>query len=103
MEPSGLWPVSTPFYSTFLSPQAAPGPQVIEANGEVHELSLYHDTYRIITTALAALALSEQCSAGLNDCEALPPINPHARYSCPSHSEYVAKFALRPYSMLVPQ
>jgi hypothetical protein len=93
--PSGVWPESTPFYSTLSTVRQTLRPQLVEVAGTVHELSLYYDTHRIIGTALAAEALGEPCSPELHDIRAHG--DAHPRYGCPNQAQYVAKFALPSY------
>lgn len=97
-----LWPCCTPFYSTYRSDkQRSLGEQIVEVAGERHELSLYVDEHRIVATALAALALSEECSVAKE--EVMTPQNdPHPRYECRTVAEYVQRFALAPYVNLTP-
>jgi hypothetical protein len=75
----------------------AASPQVFNINGYRHELSLYFDTYRVIATAVAVLALSEPCVPERRDIDLRNPETAHPRYRCRSHAEYVARFALPPY------
>jgi hypothetical protein len=94
----GLWPESTPFYSTFaapLQPGEPTSPQHLEMSDSIHELSLYRDEHRIIGTAAAALALSAESSE--ETAEPPVPAAPHPRYRCGGHAGYVRQFALPPY------
>jgi hypothetical protein len=106
-----------PFYSTLKMDEAVPQEtqnalriaeffnrsetkqkQIRTIAGEVHNISLYLDTHRMITTAVFALALSQPCDPTV--WELKPSIHPddcHARYRCQTHSDYIAKFALLPY------
>ena len=111
MEADGQWPASTPFYSTlFFDHTRLPAnlllglllnnqrQQIIQVADQYHTLSLYHDTHRLISTAVAALALSEKCLSASHD----PVIGPvdrscHPRYECSSQSAYITHFALPPY------
>lgn len=76
--------------------------QIRTIAGQLHGISLYLDTYQMISTALIALALAQSCDAtndatkrklnwqtDMDEC--------HPRYRCRDHSEYIAKFALPPY------
>jgi hypothetical protein len=109
MDPvAGMWPECTPFYSTFRStactestiPSAMIGgarsSQILKVRGSPHEMSLYIDTHRMVATAVAVLALGEQCDPSVRDTE-LQKAAVHPRYKCPSHAEYIAEFALPPY------
>jgi hypothetical protein len=98
MDEDGCWPESTPFYSTFVCDHSTVGPlppQFVRVNGDIHELSLYRDTHRMIGTSVAALALAVDCSVESPDGPT--PDQPHPRYCCRSHSEYVQQVALAPY------
>lgn len=72
--------------------------QIRIINGQFHSISLYKDTHQMITTAIYALALSQneiqqqQVFKNLNKRN-----SSHPRYQCKNHSEYIAKFALTPY------
>ena len=99
---SGLWPECTPFYST----ERAPRPpevvpcdekaQTILVNDSWHELTLYVDSHRMVSTAVAVMALGEPCDP--DEREGMRAVSEkHARYACVSHAEYIAEFALRPY------
>lgn len=112
----GLWPASTPFYSTFRieadggdrHPDHAPTPPdntvhapagdagagIVEVAGETHALSLYVDRYRMIGTSLALLALGVDAGPGP---VAAAEATPHPRYRCASVADYVRRFALPPY------
>ena len=125
IEPDGRWPLATPFYSSLrldgetsqselvqqslmnsLAPNPIPGQPAqkpirsIEMDGDSqhHGISLYLDVHRMISTAMATMALAEQSLEPL-----LPPYQPttspavHPRYQCRSHCDYIAKFALPPY------
>jgi len=95
IEPSGAWPESTPFYSTYISNAFDRPPQFLKINSSIHELSLYRDSYRMIGTALAAEALAEACSP--NVCDIARRKSAHPRYRCVSHEQYIAEFALPRY------
>jgi hypothetical protein len=73
-----------------------PSSQILNVSGSLHEMSLYIDTYRIVATAVAVLALGEQCDPSVRDIE-LQNAAVHPRYKCRSHAEYIAEFALPPY------
>jgi hypothetical protein len=106
----GRWPGGTPFYSTVrIDESRLPGRvylnlafsrregQLIREGDEFHAVSLYRDDHGLITTALAALALTvpEEC-AGLS-VASLPLSSAHRRYRCADPVEYVASVALTPY------
>lgn len=78
------------------------GSQILDVGGSRHELSLYFDTYRIIATAVAVLALSEPCIPERRDLELRIAGSAHPRYRCRSHAEYIARFALPPYMGVAP-
>ncbi|MDJ0713519.1 MAG: hypothetical protein QNJ54_04785 [Prochloraceae cyanobacterium] len=115
----GLLPVEIPFYSS-LSMSEVPAnalmwglmnqsftsqtsnnkqKQIANINGQYHSISLYKDTHQTIGTAIAALALSEECSPSKQDLVLSDRHQQeiHPRYQCSNHSEYIAKFALPPY------
>jgi hypothetical protein len=98
---SEAWTPSTPFYSTFLGDsRPAPGSpapaQHLDVGGERHELTLYHDQHHVVFTALAALALA--APADRDEEDARTPGVPHPRYRCSSLEDYLARFALPPYT-----
>ena len=105
----GMWPECSPFFSTFLTPgdpesstsTSADGfgrsSQILNVGGSRHQLSLYIDTHRMISTAVAVLALGERCDPSLRDIELRNAAVPHPRYTCRSHAQYIADFALPPY------
>jgi hypothetical protein len=112
MEPQGTLPEATPFYSTLLIDHKNISPnqlfrlslsdyrkQIIQVNDQYHGISFYDDSYRIITTAVAALALAEKCYSANRDINLIEMarMDSPPRYQCRSHSEYIAKFALPPY------
>ena len=117
VKPSGDLPVAIPFYSTLKGDSPAESSllqNLIAANvfgdntsqlkqtqirtigGETHEISLYLDTHKIISTSMGALALSIDAGEAENITD-LPEINSHPRYRCRNHTEYIANFALPPY------
>jgi hypothetical protein len=104
----GTWPECTPFYSTKKVPdqecrdsqppgRARLSSQLIHVNGGIHELCWYIDTYRIISTAVAVMALAETCDVRRQDTDLGAGECKNKRYGCGSHAEYVAEFALHPY------
>jgi hypothetical protein len=112
IEPQGKWPEATPFYSTFLIDHKRIGSnklfrvllsdrqkQIVQVNDQYHGISYYVDTYRMIATAVAALALDAKCWPINCDTHLvhMRRMDSHPRYQCRSHSEYIAKFALPPY------
>ena len=110
----GTWPECTPFFSTFLTSEhpenrasrATDGfefsSQILNVGGARHELSLYIDSHRMISTAVAVLALGERCDPGVRDLELRDTAVLHPRYTCRSHAQYIRDFALPPY-VEVPQ
>jgi hypothetical protein len=63
-----------------------------------HALTLYEDTFRMIETALRALALAEPADPSVCDLpSAAERAACHARYRCATVVEYVARHALPPY------
>jgi hypothetical protein len=78
--------------------------QVIHLKGQYHGISFYKDSYKIISTSLVALALTEESDPNKYDLDLLKTTsNCHPRYQCSTHSEYIAKFALPPYLSAVEQ
>ena len=51
----------------------------------------------MIATAVAVLALGEQCDPGVRDLELRDVAELHPRYTRRSHAEYIRDFALPPY------
>ncbi|MEL6928504.1 MAG: hypothetical protein AAFO95_07710 [Cyanobacteria bacterium J06600_6] len=115
VKPTGELPIAIPFYSSLKSQTessllyslitanvfgASTSPlrqsQTRTISGEKHDISLYLDTYKIISTAMGALALSVSADAD-TDLVDVPPIQPHPRYRCSNQTEYIANFALPPY------
>jgi hypothetical protein len=105
-------PEETPFYSTLLidSKQISPNKllklslsdrrkQIIQINNQYHGISYYDDSYKMMVTAVVALALAQKCYPNKNDTNSIrtQQKNSHPRYKCRSHSEYIAEFALPPY------
>jgi hypothetical protein len=93
----GLWPVAVPFYSTRRL-QTAPvnRRQILSLCGQEHALYTYHDTQRLMTTAVALLALSP-AGQPIWTKEVAAQTTPHPRYRCPDHASYIAQHALPPY------
>jgi hypothetical protein len=96
IERDGRLPPAAPFYSSVIvDPDTRPeGPQVAHAGGDLHAITLYVDTERVITTALAAQALATPAADGPSATSAGPP---HPRYRCEDAESYIARFALPPY------
>lgn len=99
---SSVWPSCTPFYSTFLIDKASSGAghwsaQHIECQGQIHELSLYRDTYRMIFTSFAALALAVPGDHRASISNPQPSGEAKPRYCCHSVEQYIATCALPPY------
>jgi hypothetical protein len=98
---AGPWPVSTPFYSTFISQAkdkhvAQPGAQRLECAGQMHELSLYRDGFRMVFAGVVASALAIEGDGDDAD-ESVRKSDVHPRYRCLSVDDYIMKFALPPY------
>ena len=95
VDDTGQWPAATPFYSTLAAfPDAVGQPGLLRPG---HALSLYEDTYRMIVTALVALALGESCDPALRDLVAERHGEAAPRYRCANPADYVSRFALPPY------
>jgi hypothetical protein len=121
MEPTGLWPEAVPFYSSLaIEPDRLPPAvavkiawgerhwQIIPVGGEYHGLAFYSDPQRVISTAVAALALTPAGSSldgSATDSAMAPPAKDapieatdcHPRYRCHDHTDYIRRFALPPY------
>jgi hypothetical protein len=115
LEASGSFPASVPFYSSLrldpdgqsefklkmlqLSLFANPSQrsQVQQIGEEYHGISLYVDSYKMISTALAISAFNTPFNPEIYDIDKLPPINAHPRYRCRDQISYITKFALCPY------
>lgn len=112
IDSQGNLPKETPFYSTLVIDRQAISPnllfrlslsdrrkQIIQVNDQYHGISYYDDSHRMITTAVVALALAEQCDPNISDTNLteMTQIDSHPRYKCLNHSEYITKFALPPY------
>ncbi|MBD2387083.1 hypothetical protein [Cylindrospermum sp. FACHB-282] len=116
MDAQGSWPAAIPFYSSLrideqqipvnallglLMSQQSTGTkqkQIRKVQEKYYEISLYFDTHSIITTSIAALALSEECSVTNSDWELnTSQQSVHPRYQCCNHSEYITKFVLTSY------
>jgi hypothetical protein len=114
MMADGRWPPGIPFYSSVTIPrERLPGgvltrlilgrrdEQLVWLPDAVHAISLYEDRHRVISTSLAVLALTQPCPPVGGDA-ALPTGDRngcHARYRCEEHPEYIANFALPPYTV----
>lgn len=93
----GLWPEAVPFYSTRRLKTTPTNPsQILSLCGQHHALYTYHDTPRMITTAVALLALSATGQANRSE-RAVNPTRAHPRYGSPDHAGYIAQYALPPY------
>jgi hypothetical protein len=114
MMADGRWPSGTPLYSAVRIPrERLPGGvlarlmlgerrgQLVWLDGAVHAVSLYEDRHRMISTALAVLALTQPGPPVERD--AAPPMQDrdgcHPRYRCEDHVEYVTDHALPPYTV----
>jgi hypothetical protein len=113
MMPDGRWPSGTPFYSAVTIPrERVPGGvlarlmlgerrgQLIWLHGAVRAVSLYEDRDRMISTALAVLALTQ--AGPPTERNATLPMQDrdgcHPRYRCEDHMAYIAGLALPPYT-----
>ncbi len=97
---AGPWPISTPFYSTFICKEVGDSTdlphQQLVCQGTRHALSLYQDRYRIVFSGVVGMALA--VDSGVDDNESISPSpSPHPRYRCKDPTDYVASFALPPY------
>ena len=117
MMPDGTWPSSIPFYSAMKIPQerlpagmlarlmlGERRGQFLWLEGQVHAVSLYVDGYRMISSALAYLALMPSGLSAERNAPTLPMQRRescHPRYRCADHIQYIAEYALTPY--LVPR
>lgn len=113
MLPDGTWPEAIPFYSTFRLPDfpsvysdTSERPngsqeQIVSVGGAYYAISYYVDRHKLISTAIATLALSEEASPTRSHQEPdknVPAVlKSHPRYACSYQSEYITRFALPPY------
>lgn len=111
IDAQGKLPESIPFYSTLKIDKKQVSTdkflgilisdrhnQIVQVKDRYHGISFYKDNHRIISTSLAALALSEESNPTNNDLDLLKATaNCHPRYQCSTHSEYITQFALPPY------
>lgn len=77
--------------------------QFLWLEGQVHAVSLYVDGYRMISSALSHLALTQPDPSAESDFTALPMPRRescHPRYRCADHIQYIAGHALPPYLVL---
>lgn len=111
--PDGRWPSGIPFYSASAVPrERLPGGvlaglmlgrrrgQLLWTGGEVYAVSLYADEHRMVSSALALLALAQPGPRAGRELPALPMQRRegcHPRYRCADHMEYIAAHALPPY------
>lgn len=115
LEALGSFPASVPFYSSlrldtdgqsefklkmlqlnlFADPRKRS--QVQQIGEDYHSISLYVDSHKMISTALAVSALHTPCNPEIYDIDTLPPRNSHPRYRCRDQIGYITKFALCPY------
>ncbi|MBD2179217.1 hypothetical protein H6F42_20035 [Pseudanabaena sp. FACHB-1998] len=115
LESAGSFPASIPFYSSlrleadeqselklkmmqlnlFADPRKRS--QVQQIGEEYHNISLYVDNHKMISTSLAVSALNAPCTPETYDIDELSPIKAHPRYRCREQISYIAQFALPPY------
>ena len=111
----GRWPPAIPFYSSVTIPRDRLSGgllarlmlggrlgQLVWLRDAVHAVSFYQDRHRMISTSLAVLALTQPGPQAEHDTD--PPTQNkdgcHPRYRCEEHTQYIANFALPPYSSL---
>jgi hypothetical protein len=107
------WPPSIRFYSSVTVPKdRLPGGvlarlmlgrrvgRLVLLGDAVHTVSLYEDRHRVISTSLAVLALTQPPPTEEDETDTLPgdPDACHPSYRCTDPTQYVADFALPPYS-----
>jgi hypothetical protein len=109
MASQAVGPESVPFYSSSKLPEARAESQgrskgaeslpsqVVDVGGTMHEVSLYRDTHRMVSTAVAVLALNQTCNDRESDALQEKTLA-HPRYRCASVLDYVREFALPPYA-----
>jgi hypothetical protein len=110
VDPTGQPEICTPFYSTLRIAQGEDGPLGAvpdqpgllrpggPGNRQRHALTLYEDSFRMVTTALRLRALGEPCDPILRDLPGAEAVaTRHARYSCADIRAYVRDVALAPY------
>jgi hypothetical protein len=114
MLPDGTWPEAIPFYSTFRLPDfpsdftetserlLGSQDQIVSVGGAYYAISYYVDRHKLISTAIATLALSEEASPTRSNQETdknVPAVlKSRPRYGCANQSEYIRRFALPPYA-----
>jgi hypothetical protein len=112
MMPDGCWPPGTPFYSSITIPgERLPGGtlarlmlgerrgQLAWLGGEVQAVSLYSDGHRMISSALAVLSPTQPGPPVERDALPVQRQACHPRYRCEDHMEYIAGYALPPYTV----
>lgn len=103
------WPVSTPFYSTWMLSKDDPTPldsspsaQHIDCQGTRHALSLYEDVHQMVLAGVVAMALAidvdvDAAEDADENCITAATHSPHPRYRCTDVIDYIAKVGLVPY------
>jgi hypothetical protein len=90
-----------PFFSSLALDRSGPAlhhAAMVRAGNGWHALTLYEDTFRMIETALRALALAEPADPAVCDLPgAAERAACHARYRSATVVEYVVRHALPPY------
>jgi hypothetical protein len=94
----GRLPPATPFFSSLRIAAPVDGglcPQHIAVDECPYALTFYRDDERLISTAVAALALSTPADDNGSAAEAFADVGiPHGRYGCREISDYIRAFAL---------
>lgn len=109
MTQSGTFPPTTPFYSAMclkpeqLTPAIAARIALGERRWQVarigqdhYGVTFYSDSLGLLTSAIAVHALSVHCRRPMATDHPVDTL--HARYRCRTHLDYVARFALPPYT-----
>lgn len=103
MEPDGTFPPAAPFYSTAAvvlpsidSPKNLP-PQVLELEGRRYALTLYHDPHRLVSTAVAQLALAVNSLPVDDEADWRIRGPVHPRYCHHDQADYISQCGLPPY------
>lgn len=101
------WPVSTPFYSTWMlskddltSSGSSPSAQHIDCQGTRHALSLYEDVHQMVLGGVVAMALAIDVDVARDADEGFITAathSPHPRYRCTDVVNYIATVGLMPY------
>lgn len=73
--------------------------QIVQLGDQYHAISYYIDQHHIIRDSICYLAITEDVfeEGATQVGQKADKMDPHLRYRCRNHDEYVTKFALPPY------